>query len=46
MDTRCPHCQNDDESLIELLLVFRSITGEVTVKYLCSVCSKEWSEKK
>lgn len=42
----CPKCKNDDKSMIEILLVFRSIEGTVTVKYLCEVCSKEWTENK
>jgi transposase-like protein len=32
---KCPHCRNDDQSMIELILHDNGIK-----MYLCSVCSK------
>jgi len=32
---KCPHCRNDDQSMIELILSDNGIR-----MYLCSVCAK------
>lgn len=36
----CPHCKNDDESLMEL------VTPNHIVEYLCQVCCKTWIPEK
>ena len=38
---QCPHCKNDDESMIEI-----SFESPFYIVYLCGVCSKIFSVKK
>lgn len=44
-EPKCPYCHNDDKSLIEKIMDFRSINGDRILKFLCGVCSKQWSIK-
>ena len=37
----CPHCQNQDQSLIEHLYDFADNRGWFR-RYFCSVCGKGW----
>jgi hypothetical protein len=44
---KCPHCSNEDNSLIEQYVDYRTINGTV-IKYIhfrCEVCSKSWNDK-
>lgn len=36
-DTKCPYCQNDDRTLIE---VVAALLGRI--KFHCGVCSRNW----
>lgn len=42
---KCPHCQNEDESLIEWVSTLHySQLRLIMHKYLCNNCSKTWDE--
>jgi len=46
-EKKCPHCKNDDESMIEKIVDYRHKNGIVIkIEYLmCNVCSKIWKDK-
>jgi hypothetical protein len=43
---KCPHCQNDDDSLIEKLVSYFHEGTKIVkyVTYLCTVCARKWTE--
>lgn len=46
-DMKCPHCGNDDQSMIESLVNYRRENG-IVIKikgFFCNVCGKKWVEK-
>lgn len=40
---KCPHCKNDNESMIEIEGEWNTKRGPVQMMY-CKVCSKNWYE--
>lgn len=40
---RCPHCGNEDPTMIEKLPLYKwDVVKDVIKKYVCFVCSKEF----
>jgi transcription elongation factor Elf1 len=44
---KCPHCQNDDESMIENHGIYVDSKKKIKIKYFfCQVCGKQFETKK
>lgn len=39
----CPHCQNDNQKMIEITLGPTKFGDRIFTRYKCEVCSKEWT---
>lgn len=43
-EIKCPHCNNTDKSMVELIKIFPKFLEvyEAMYEYLCNSCSKTW----